>query len=171
MGEYYLRKCLDLLEKETPIKHYDCGKLCLKKCCGGTLNDSVFLFPGEKELFCENSFEIIKTQANYGLEALLCQGKCSRKQRPLACRIFPLFPLATRVNKKTEISVVFDPRALRICPLSENMSVISHSYVRSVRRAGKYMLMDEKLHNYLLLLSEELREYALLDYKIGCFNK
>ncbi len=171
MGEYYLRKCLDLLEKATPIKHRVCGKQCLKRCCGGGLNDAVFLFPGEREQLSEDSFEFLKTEANYGFDALLCGGKCNRKHRPLGCRIFPLFPLATEVNDGIKICVVFDPRAIRICPLSKNTGIISHSFIRSVKRAGEYMLLDEEMRNYLLALSEELREYAFLDYKLGCSNK
>lgn len=166
MGEYHLKKCLDLFERETPLKRRDCGKYCSSLCCGGSADDVVFLFPGEKELLSSQKFEFLHTDANYGFDALFCGATCERKYRPLGCRIFPLFPLATKIGERTKITVVYDPRALKICPLLKNMRVISRDFVKAVKRAGEYMLLDSDLREYLLNLSEELREYALLAYKL-----
>ena len=55
-----LQKALDELENITPLKPFNCGKLCSARCCSGGDNDGMGLFPGEKELF-ESSmdFEMI----------------------------------------------------------------------------------------------------------------
>lgn len=164
----YLSKALSLLERETPLKKRDCGKYCDSICCkGNRLDNVVFLFPGEKELLIEQDYEFLHTKANYSYDALSCYGKCDRKYRPLGCRIFPLFPLATKIGDTVKISVVFDPRAVTLCPLSTNMKLISKSFVRAVKRAGEYLILDKELREYLLLLSDELREYANLSYKMN----
>ena len=152
MGEYHLKKCLDLFERETPLKRRDCGKYCSSSCCVGSADDLVFLFPGEKELLSSKNFKFIHTDANYGFDALFCGGTCERKDRPLGCRMFPLFPLAANIGEKTKITVVYDPRALKICPLSKNMGAISRSFIKAVKRAGEYMLLDSDLCDYLNML-------------------
>lgn len=164
----YIEKALSLLERETPLKAQDCGKFCDAICCkGDALNSAVFLFPGEKEIFLNQNYKFLHTKANFGYDALICYGKCNRKYRPFGCRIFPLFPLATKIGDKVKISVVFDPRANMICPLSNNMNVISKSFIRAVKRAGEYLILDKETEKYLLSLSQELREYADLSHKIG----
>lgn len=59
-----LQKALDELENITPLKPFNCGKLCSARCCSGGDNDGMGLFPGEKELF-ESSmdFEISDSEA------------------------------------------------------------------------------------------------------------
>lgn len=168
MDTSYLGKALSLLERETPLKSRDCGRYCHSICCkGDNLDNAVFLFPGEKELFLEQNYKFLHTKANFSYDALVCDGKCNRKYRPLGCRIFPLFPLATKISDTVKINVVFDPRAKSICPLSNNMNIISKSFIKAVKRAGAYLVLDEKQREYLISLSNELREYANLSYKIG----
>ena len=168
MDTNYLSKALSLLERETPLKLRDCGTYCRSICCkGGGLDETVFLFPDEKELFFEQNYKFLQTKANFSYDALVCNGICDRKYRPLGCRIFPLFPLATKIGDTVKISVVFDPRAKRICPLSNNMNIISKSFIKAVKRAGEYLILDKKQQEYLLSLSDELREYANLSYKLG----
>lgn len=112
-----LQKALDELENITPLKPFNCGRLCSAHCCSGGDNDGMGLFPGEKELLesCAD-FEIKDSEGNFGEPVIVCRGSCDRRKRPLACRIFPLFPLA--VGRENEIVVVPvpDPRA-GLCPL------------------------------------------------------
>ena len=41
-----LQKALDELENITPLKPFNCGKLCSARCCCGGDNDGMGLFPG-----------------------------------------------------------------------------------------------------------------------------
>lgn len=108
-----LQKALDELENITPLKPFNCGKLCSARCCSGGDNDGMGLFPGEKELF-ESSmdFEINDSEGNFGEPVIVCRGGCDRRKRPLACRIFPLFPLAVERENEIVIVPVPDPRAV-----------------------------------------------------------
>ena len=159
-------KCYALFERETPLYCRDCGKLCGKVCCKGDKNDAVFLFPYEKELLELSVFSFMSSEGNGGCDALLCGGACDRKQRPLGCRVFPLFPLALDLGDTVKISVILDPRAVAVCPLAENPQVISRRFVRAVKRCGELLLLDERTKKYLLALSDELREYASLRQKL-----
>ena len=120
------------------------------------------LFPGEKELLegCAD-FEIKDSEGNFGEPVIVCRGSCDRRKRPLACRIFPLFPLA--VGRENEIVVVPvpDPRA-GLCPLLTAPDEIDRRFYRAVRRAGEYLLRDEDTRKYLLDLSGEIADIAEL---------
>ena len=50
-----LQKALDELENITPLKPFNCGKLCSARCCCGGDNDGMGLFPGEKVCHCTDS--------------------------------------------------------------------------------------------------------------------
>ena len=155
-----LLKALNVLEGVTPLKNKNCGKICGAKCCKGSTNDGMCLFPYEKELLKgEDNFSFCKTEGNFGYDILVCDSSCNRHKRPLACRIFPLFPLAVERDGKIKIVPIPDPRAFN-CPLiCENMK-ISRKFKRAVKIAGKYLLRDEKTKNYLLDMSRELLEIA-----------
>lgn len=109
-----LQKALDELENITPLKPFNCGKLCSARCCSGGDNDGMGLFPGEKELLeSSTDFEINDSDGNFGEPVVVCRGGCDRRKRPLACRIFPLFPLA--VERENEIVIVPVPDRARVC--------------------------------------------------------
>ena len=106
-----LQKALDELENITPLKPFNCGKLCSARCCSGGDNDGMGLFPGEKELLeSSTDFEINDSEGNFGEPVVVCRGGCDRRKRPLACRIFPLFPLAVERENEIVIVPVPDPR-------------------------------------------------------------
>lgn len=92
---------------------------------------------------------------------LVCRGECDRRKRPLACRIFPLFPLALENENGTVIVPVPDPRA-GMCPLLRCPEKIDRSFYRAVRRAGEYLLRDEDTRKYLIELSSEITDIAEL---------
>ncbi len=60
-----LKKALDTLENITPLKPFNCGKICSACCCKGDGNDGMGLFPGESELLeiSENA-EIKQSEGN-----------------------------------------------------------------------------------------------------------
>lgn len=154
-----LKEAYALLERATPLGFTDCGGLCAARCCTQATGDSMELFPHEKELFEEaDGFEIIDGE----IPLLKCTGSCERSARPLACRIYPLFPLVDGEN----IRVIYDPRATASCPLCNEKARLDRRFVRAVRRAGKYLLRDEEGANYLRKTSEYLMELIQLEAKL-----
>lgn len=146
-----LKNAYALLKTSTPIDGFDCGKICSAICCSGSENDGMFLFPYEEELIKGDNFTVCDAPCNYDAKAVKCTGICSRNNRPLACRMFPLFP----VIYEGRIKVVVDPRA-SICPLACDDIKISRIFIRNVRRAGRYLAQDPDINKYLLEMSDEI---------------
>lgn len=159
-----LREAYNLLETATPLGKADCGSLCDAVCCGDSLGDSMELFPYEKELFESlDGFEVTDGET----PLVKCNGKCSRCERPLACRIYPLFPLVVEDEGEEKIRVIYDPRATAACPLVKARVRLDRHFTRAVRRAGKYLLRDEKTAQHLRKTSEFLKELIELEMKLG----
>lgn len=158
-----LKEAYALLEKATPLGCADCGLACGAVCCTDKTGDSMELFPHEKELFISvEGFEVIDGE----VPLLKCSGSCSREQRPLACRIYPLFPLVVNEDGEDKIRVIYDPRASRDCPLAGERVRLDRRFTRAVRRAGKYLLKDNEAAEYLKNTSEFLKELIELEYKL-----
>ena len=150
-----LREAYALLEKVTPLGRNDCGVICGAICCSDKTGDSMELFPYEKELFDNiEGFEVTEGE----VPLVKCNGRCKRDARPLACRIYPLFPLVTDEDGEEKIKVIYDPRALSSCPLCAEKSKLDRRFVRAVRRAGKYLLTDSYTAEHLRTTSEYLKE-------------
>lgn len=161
-----LVRAMEILEHTTPLKSKNCGKLCEACCCKGSENDGMGLFPNEHELLKdEKGFNFLDSEGNFGQPVLVCSGECDRKKRPLACRFFPLFPLAVEHEGEVKIIPVPDPRAA-VCPLISQNYNISKQFYRSVRLAGKYLIRDEECREYLLNLSSEIMEISELANKM-----
>ena len=155
-----LRKAYELLEKATPMGRTDCGGLCSAVCCTSQTGDSMELFPFEKELFESlEGFEVTDGE----VPLVKCAGRCNREERPLACRIYPLFPMVMQENGEEKIAVVYDPRAASACPLCAARAKLDRRFVRAVRRAGKYLLSDPVTADHLRTTSEYLRELIELE--------
>ena len=159
-----LREAYNLLEAATPLGRVDCGSVCNAVCCTDDCGDSMELFPYEKELFEQlEGFEI--TEGDVPL--LKCSGVCERSERPLACRIYPLFPLVTDDEDGNEtVRVIYDPRATFSCPLCSQKVKLDRRFVRAVRRAGKYLLKDEAAAAHLRKTSSYLKELIELEVKL-----
>lgn len=159
-----LREAYALLENTTPLGRNNCGIVCDAYCCSDALGDSMELFPCEKELFESlEDFEVIDGE----IPTVKCNGTCERENRPLACRIYPLFPLVVNENGEERIRVIYDPRATASCPLCANKAKLDRRFVRAVRRAGKYLLRDEQTALHLRKTSEYLTELIELEIKLG----
>lgn len=150
-NDWYLQRAYDILSDITPLPG-DCGKLCNGKCCKGTAADGMLLFPGE-EVYYKNNPDFVIKSSPLG-DTVICKGTCDRKQRPLACRIFPLFPYVTKLDDGYKITVLKDTRALTYCPLESDD--IQNDFYRAVRLMARNLVRDEQSATFLLNLTEAL---------------
>ena len=145
-------KAYALLERITPLP-VDCGKFCSRACCNGDSQTGMELFPYEDMLLKgKKDFSILPAEdkEKYGL--CVCEGFCRREERPLACRIFPFFPLVY-TNKRTgrlEIRIIQDPRGRSLCPLVQQDISPQPIFERRLRRATRILLKDPVLREYIL---------------------
>lgn len=162
------------LNKRTPLST-DCGMLCGNACCvdSGEEPLGMYLFPfeeealqGAKNLTIEDSdFQINERP----VKIAFCAPYCNRKDRPLACRIFPLFPY---VDKTGYMQVIVDPRSRECCPLHKlEQNELSPKFVRGVRHIAKLLMCNESTREFLYetsrLIDEELElRWQFLESKI-----
>jgi len=152
-----LERARQVLEKVTPLT-VNCGTVCDARCCQwDDLSSGMRLFPGEERLVTGEDFTLTAT-ADGGV-LLECAGRCDRSQRPLACRLFPLFPYVTEEGR---VRAVYDPRAWRLCPLVRECAHVPlrRDFVRAVRRAGRILMEDPACAAFL---REQSREIDLLN--------
>ena len=153
-----------LLATLTPLKS-NCGKLCGGACCLPDPEEEgengMLLFPHEEELYAEPiegfPFHLSDDDTLFeGGKRLVCEGKCTRENRPLACRIFPL---RMSVQKDGSVEAEIDPRAWWICPLCEmgGMRAMSGEFVKAVKEAGTLLCQNDELRAALE------REQQLID--------
>ncbi len=142
------KKIYSLLGDTTPLKA-DCGLLCSQRCCSGSQNIGMLLFPGE-----ETSLEV---RENNGRRLALCSGKCDRAGRPLSCMIFPFFPA---VDERGKISVVPDYRGVALCPLITNSEVIAFNgrFFKKLLKAGKLLAKDSGCREFMKEITGEINE-------------
>ena len=149
-----LERAYALLEDITPLTT-DCGAVCDGRCCRESADsEGMLLFPGEEVLLADTDFTI--RPADGGL-LLTCVGTCDRQKRPLACRMFPLFPVLTEEGR---VKAVYDPRGFRMCPLVRECAHVplDRDFVRAVRRAGRILTEDAACAAFLRLQSEEIAD-------------
>ncbi|MBQ2696481.1 MAG: hypothetical protein IJF61_04185 [Clostridia bacterium] len=147
----------------TPVP-FDCGELCGKLCCQGDSESGMYLFPGEEQLFLNNpNFSVLPTDIVAGgrrVNLLVCDGPCTRTDRPLSCRIFPLVPM---YRKGCTLEIIHDPRA-SICPLThpEASGCIDPVFFREVEYAFRVLVKVPEVADFLEELSYILDDYQLL---------
>ena len=145
----------ELLKDLTPLKT-DCGRLCQGACCRGDEATGMLLFPGEEALYADCAFaRVIPTGFSLGgtpAQLLVCDGRCDRKNRPLACRLFPLF-LKFREDQTPVLRM--DARARAVCPLTDyGMKALDPEFKQAARRAYDLLLEDKVCAAYLRALDE-----------------
>jgi len=152
-------KTYKLLNNCTPLP-VDCGQLCDCACCKGDADTGMLLFPGEEELFAnEKAFKIIDTDYvlddGFIVKLLLCNARCDRNKRPLACRIFPLLAFSTDSN---EIEVKMDPRSYDVCPLAivGMQEGVSEEFTQKVKMVFELLIKDAKCKNFIEIMTEQL---------------
>ena len=147
----------ELLESLTPLKT-DCGRLCQGACCQGDEATGMLLFPGEEALYADCTFaRVVPTGFSLGgtpAQLLVCDGRCDRKNRPLACRLFPLF-LKFREDQTPVLRM--DARARAVCPLTDyGLSALSGAFVAAARQAYGALMEDARCAAFLRALDAEL---------------
>ena len=152
----------------TPL-YGDCGTLCQKACCMSDEEEEetgMYLFPGEKALFQDNAgFKILSSDFSYGKETyadlLICNTPCSRDERPLSCRIFPLIPY----YKNGVLSIIQDPRAKSICPLAQKkaLSYLNPTFILKTEKTFRLLLCFAEVRDFLSGLTEILDDYMKFD--------
>ena len=133
----------------------DCGEVCGGRCCQVSADsEGMLLFPGEETLLAEDGYTIRPADGGY---LLTCDGTCDRARRPLACRIFPLFPYVTEEGR---VKAVYDPRGYRMCPLVRECAHVplDREFVRRVRRVGRLLTADPACAAFLRMNSEEIAD-------------
>ncbi len=150
--EKTIKKVYKILHDTTPLKS-DCGKICGGECCKGDNETGMILFPGE-EKFLENIDDFTIKTDGVNRKILICNGKCDRNYRPIACRLFPLFPILY----DGRVYIAEDPRAKGICPLLYDEIRLNKSFVRKVGKIGKILAENEETSEFLKLISDEICE-------------
>ncbi len=151
------------LENVTPLKR-DCGKFCGARCCRSLEGEEtgMLLFPGEEDLYEDpEGWKVIPA----GKELLLiCPGTCDRKDRPLACRMFPLLP----VPEEDGIHVRTDERSRAVCPLArQGRRGMDPAFAEAVRQAGEMLAEEPEQLAFLRRLAEEQTELKALRKALG----
>ena len=137
-----------IIGTKTPIQK-DCGQLCDAVCCKGTQDDGMLLFPGERSLLT------VKKTEN-GNRLAVCNGTCDRAQRPLACRIFPFFPI---LQPSGAIRIEIDARALRMCPLAAHAQHVKfeRGFLCALSKAAKLLAADADCAKFMRESAKEIR--------------
>lgn len=146
-------KIFKILGNLTPLRA-DCGLLCERACCKGDKDIGMTLFPHEK-----TTLSVTKTED--GRKLAVCEGRCDRNCRPLACRIFPFFPT---ISNNGKIFVELDYRAEMLCPLvshSEEIAFDKRFFV-ALKRVGKILAKDNECREFLFKSTEEIDIYYRL---------
>ena len=144
-----------LLDALTPLKT-DCGRLCAGACCQGDEQTGMLLFPEEETLYENCAFARVHP-AHFALggaqaKLLVCDGHCNRVNRPLACRLFPLF-LAFKPDGGTRLRM--DARARSVCPLTDyGLSALDPAFRQAARAAYDLLLEDDACAAYLRALHD-----------------
>ncbi len=151
-----ISKAYELLERVTPLR-YDCGKLCGGRCCKGDDNTGMWLFPYEEDVLKGiDGFEIIDCDGNLGYKMVVCSGSCNRKTRPLACRIYPYFPMITENGYDTRADI----RGISGCPVLYNNIKPDYKFIRQVRKVARLFDRDKELRSYLKNINTMLDEIS-----------
>ena len=145
----------ELLCDLTPLKT-DCGRLCAGACCQGDEATGMLLFPGEEALYARCAFgRVLPAEFSLGGEEarlFVCSGTCDRENRPLACRLFPLF-LKFKDDGTTKLRL--DSRARAVCPLCDyGIRALDSEFKQAARKAYDLLLEDARCAAYLRELDE-----------------
>jgi len=159
-----LRTAREKLKGTTPMMR-DCGRICDSACCRSPEGEEtgMLLFPGEDEAYIGKEGWIIRETATGPL--VICPGNCERDERPLACRLFPLLPVADRNG---EFRAVTDLRAKAVCPLArQGKSAMNPAFIEAVKEVGALLAEDKEQAFFLKRLAEEQEELKRLRRALG----
>ncbi len=153
-----VRKARELLSTLTPLTS-DCGQVCGGRCCRASAQSiGMLLFPGEETLLPADGFTVRDTP---GGKLVVCDSTCRRDNRPLTCRLFPLFPV---MGVDGRVRVIYDPRGWRLCPLVRQCEHVpfSRDFVHAVRCAGRLLFDDPDIAPFMKQQQEEIEDLGRL---------
>lgn len=130
-----LERARELLRDVTPMQA-DCGKLCGAACCQPEEDgaNGMLLFPGEERYYVGADWCRLIPHGSTHL--LICEGRCPREHRPLACRMFPLVTLPGG-------RAPLDVRAWPVCPLMPHgRRGLREDFVKAVKEAAAILGED-----------------------------
>ena len=134
----------------TPLQ-IDCGELCGSRCCSREVGEGIFLFPGEAVMFENKSYwgNIKKIK---GMDAVVCDGYCPRDERPLVCRLFPLFPY---ISKEGELELRFYSPMSLYCPLIQlnDYSFFDPDYFDEVQEIAEILSSNPACNDFIRKIS------------------
>jgi hypothetical protein len=149
-------KTYALFRNTTPLTA-DCGILCGQRCCSGSDNEGMLLFPGEKtELEVKEDGE---------RRLAVCKGHCNRDNRPLSCMIFPFFPA---IDKNGKITAELDYRGVSLCPLIANSNEVAFNkkFLKRIAKAGRMLAENDECKRFLEEITGEINDAKELYQKI-----
>lgn len=122
----------------------------------GRRTDRHAAFPGEEALFAPCAFgRVIPAHfelAGRPAHLFVCNGTCSRENRPLACRLFPLF---LHFKKDGSPHVKLDVRAKAVCPLCDYGVIgLRTEFVAAAKTAYVALMEDDECAAFLRALDE-----------------
>lgn len=154
MTEKLIQAARDLIGSITPLRR-DCGVLCGKACCRPDEDGEggMYLFPDE-------TWDGDTLPGDIAPIAV-CDGGCTRENRPLACMIFPLTPVFSGGAWKVRM----DARARAMCPLAASgIKGVQKEFARAVVRAIRLIAEDPAGDAFLRkwqAREEEFRNFTL----------
>ena len=144
------------LNEITPLQ-IDCGELCGSHCCSDEAGEGIFLFPGEEVMFENKPYwgDLIKID---GMDAVQCDGDCPRDERPLACRLFPLFPY---LSKDGELEIRFYSPMTLYCPLIKlcDYTMLAPDYLEEVQEIASILADDPACFEFIKKISRDTDKY------------
>lgn len=164
VNEFYL-SLYKMFDNVTPLSK-DCGILCGGACCEDEADEKkgMLLFPFEEKFLMDKEYEIIRSEWKYGEKEaymLFCKGTCSRKYRPLSCRIFPLTPV---VRNDGSIKLIMNPLAKGMCPLARSLkpSQLEPQFTENVQKALNRIAKIKGGKDFIKMLSDVAKDYNKL---------
>ncbi len=161
ISERTYRAIYRLLDRVSPLDS-DCGKLCGAACCTSAYEDGeemgIFLLPGEEQLhspeddwldWSEESSEDMGFPESWPEVVCFVHCKtpphCPREKRPIQCRTFPLAPY---LNKKGELSLIYNDMDLPYrCPLIEEELPLNDDFVQATETVWRHMIRDKRIYD------------------------
>lgn len=156
-----------LLDEVTP-RRYNCGDLCGSACCKNLSQSSdssaiptgMLLLPYEKDYLQHagaNGFSYLCDSSHTDADMVLCHGRCDRRFRPFACRIFPYY-VSFDTQNVPSMRLRPDPRAVQICPLVSQRAVkrCAPRFIRHVKEAVRLLSYEPLIREDFLKTAEFL---------------
>jgi len=150
-----LQQALEIMAHVTPLRR-DCGRLCERCCCKGDGNTGMLLFAGEAERYRDSPDFTVHERDE--LRYVVCGGSCARAERPLSCRLYPMFPLLTEQDGRESLRVIFDPRGVKSCPIIYAQIRPRRAFYEAVQRCGQLLRRNAAQHQVLKEASAQIQD-------------